>query len=74
MDKVSQKSQRGDSMNRHKYYILDTDGYILLTVISQPTNRNADNEAKLSISPLLPVIANQYGLEKVFYANEEVTA
>ena len=61
-------------MNRHKYYILDTDGYILLTVISQPTNRNADNEAKLSISPLLPVIANQYGLEKVFYTNEEVTA
>ena len=59
-------------MNRHKYYILDTDGYILLTVISQPTNRNADNEAKLSISPLLPVIANQYGLEKVFYTNEEV--
>ena len=61
-------------MNRHKYYILDTDGYILLTVISQPTNRNADTEAKLSISPLLPVIANQYGLEKVFYTNEGVEA
>ncbi len=61
-------------MNKHKYYILDADGYILLTVISQPTNRNADNEAKLSISPLLPVIANQYGLEKVFYTNDEVTA
>ena len=54
-------------MNKHKYYILDDEGYILLTVISQNTNRNAANEAKLSISPLLPVIAKQYGREKVFY-------
>lgn len=54
-------------MNKHKYYILDDEGYILLTVISQNTNRNADNEAKLSIIPLLPVIAKQYGREKVFY-------
>ena len=61
-------------MNKHKYYILDSDGYILLTVISQFTNRSIDDEAKFSISPLLPVIANQYGLEKVFYTNDEVTA
>ena len=59
-------------MNKHKYYILDADGYILLTVISQNTNRNADNEAKLSIIPLLPVIAKQYGREKVFYTIDEV--
>jgi len=59
-------------MNKHKYYILDADGYILLTVISQNTNRNADNEAKLSINPLLPVIAKQYGREKVFYTIDEV--
>ena len=61
-------------MKQHKYYIVDAAGYILLTVISQPTNRNADNEAKLSISPLLPAIANQYGLGRVFYTNDEVTA
>ena len=60
-------------MNKYTYYIVDADGYILLTVISQFTNRSIDDEAKLSISPLLPVIANQYGLEKVFYTNEEVT-
>ena len=59
-------------MNKHKYYILDDEGYILLTVISQNTNRNADNEAKLSIIPLLPVIAKQYGREKVFYTIDEV--
>ena len=59
-------------MKKHKYYILDADGYILLTVISQNTNRNADNEAKLSIIPLLPVIAKQYGREKVFYTIDEV--
>ena len=60
-------------MNKHKYYILDDEGYILLTVISQNTNRNADNEAKLSIIPLLPVIAKQYGREKVFYTIDQVT-
>ena len=59
-------------MNKHTYYILDADGYILLTVISQNTNRSADAEAKLSISPLLPVIAKQYGLEKVFYTIQGV--
>ena len=59
-------------MKQHTYYILDADGYILLTVISQNTNRNADNEAKLSIIPLLPVIAKQYGREKVFYTIDEV--
>ena len=61
-------------MNKYTYYIVDADGYILLTVISQFTNRSIDDEAKFSISPLLPVIANQYGLEKVFYTNDEVTA
>ena len=61
-------------MNKYTYYIVDADGYILLTVISQFTNRSIDDEAKFSISPLLPVIAKQYGLEKVFYTNDEVTA
>ena len=56
-------------MNKHTYYIVDADGYILLTVESQYTNRDFDAEAKISISPLLPVIANQYGLDYVYYTN-----
>ena len=60
-------------MEKYTYYILDADGYILLTVISQYTNRDSDAEAKLSISPLLPVIAKQYGLKNVFYTNKEVS-
>ena len=54
-------------MNKHTYYIVDADGYILLTVESQNTARDFDAEAKISISPLLPVIANQYGLDAVYY-------
>ena len=54
-------------MKQYTYYIVDSEGYILLTVVSQPTNRGVDSEAKLSISPLLPIIAKQYGLNKVFY-------
>ena len=56
-------------MNKHTYYIVDADGYILLTVESQYTNRDFDAEAKISISPLLPIIANQYGLDYVYYTN-----
>lgn len=56
-------------MNKHTYYIVDADGYILLTVESQYTARDFDTEAKISISPLLPVIANQYGLDAVYYTN-----
>ncbi len=58
---------RGNKMNKHTYYIVDADGYILLTVESQNTARDFDTEAKISISPLLPVIANQYGLDAVYY-------
>jgi len=54
-------------MTKHTYYIVDADGYILLTVVSQNTNLDFDAEAKISISPLLPVIANQYGLDAVYY-------
>ena len=54
-------------MNRYTYYIVDADGYILLTVVSQNTNRSVDEEVEFSVSPLLPVIAKQYGLDKVFY-------
>ncbi len=55
------------TMNKHTYHIVDADGYILLTVESQYTARDFDAEAKISISPLLPVIANQYGLDAVYY-------
>jgi len=55
-------------MQKHTYYILDLEGYVLLTVVSQTTARNFDDEAQLSICPLLPVVAKQYGLDKVFYS------
>ena len=56
-------------MNQHKYFIVDSGGYILLTIVSQNTNRSFDDEAKFSVSPLLPVIAAQYGLDNVFYSD-----
>lgn len=55
-------------MTKHTYYIVDADGYVLLTVVSQNTNRSYNDEAELSVSPLLPVIAKQYGLNKVFWS------
>lgn len=55
-------------MKKHTYYIVDTAGYVLLTVTSQNTARDFDAEAKLSISPLLPVIAEQYGVDAVYYS------
>lgn len=58
-------------MNKYTYYIVDCEGYVLLTVSSQFTNRSCKEEAEFSVSPLLPVIAEQYGLDKVFYS--EVT-
>ena len=54
-------------MKQYTYYIVDSEGYTLLTVVSQPTNRSVDSEAKFSVSPLLPLIAKQYGLDRVFY-------
>ena len=56
-------------MNKYTYYIVDSEGYILLTIVSQNTNRSFDDEAKFSVSPLLPVIAAQYGLDNVFYSD-----
>ena len=56
-------------MNQHKYFIVDSEGYILLTIVSQNTNRSFDDEADLSVVPLLPVIAAQYGLDNVFYSD-----
>ena len=55
-------------MNQYKYYILDGQGYILLTIISQNTNRSVDDEAEFSVRPLLPVVAKQYGLDNVFWS------
>ena len=52
-------------MKRYTYYIVDADGYILLTVVSQNTNKGVDEEAEFAVSPLLPVIAKQYGIDKV---------
>jgi|TARA_R110000737_G_scaffold318631_1_gene329533 hypothetical protein len=54
-------------MQQYKYFIVDSEGYILLTIVSQKTDRSFDTEADFSISPLLPIIAEKYGLEAVFY-------
>lgn len=54
-------------MTKYTYYIVDAEGYVLLTVVSQNTNRSMRAEAELSVRPLLPVIAKQYGLDKVFW-------
>jgi type 1 glutamine amidotransferase len=54
-------------MNKYTYNIVDSEGYVLLTVTSQFTNRSIDDEAKVSVSPLLPVIAKQYGLGRVYW-------
>ena len=56
-------------MSKYTYYIVDSEGYILLTIVSQNTNRSFDDEADLSVVPLLPVIAAQYGLDNVFYSD-----
>ena len=56
-------------MNQYTYYILDGQGYILLTIISQKTNRSVDDEAEFSVRPLLPVVAKQYGLDNVFWSD-----
>ena len=53
-------------MKKHTYHILDGEGYVLLTIVSQNTNRSFDDEAAVSVVPLLPVIAKQYGLDNEF--------
>ena len=55
-------------MQQHTYHILDGEGYVLLTIVSQNTNRSFDDEAEFSVSSLLPVIAKQYGLDNVFWS------
>ena len=56
----------GFVMRKHTYYIV-AEGCILLTIVSQNTNRSFDDEADILVSPLLPVIAAQYGFDKVYY-------
>tara|TARA_R100000544_G_C2183913_1_gene38262 strand:- start:245 stop:418 length:174 start_codon:yes stop_codon:yes gene_type:complete len=56
-------------MNNHNYSIVDSKGYLLCEIKTQPTNANFDDNAKLFIVDLLPVIAKQYGVEKAFYAD-----
>jgi len=55
-------------MNKHHYHITDEEGYVLLTVCSQITARSYDEEAKFAVVPLLPIVAEQYGLDQVFYS------
>ncbi len=55
-------------MNKYTYYIVDSEGYVLLTIVSQNTNRSVDAEVEFLVRPLLPVIAKQYGLDNVFWS------
>jgi len=64
---ISNINQEEVIMTKYTYYIVDAEGYVLLTVVSQNTNRSYNDEAKFSVSPLLPVIAKQYGLNRVFW-------
>ena len=54
-------------MRKYTYYIVDSEGFILLTIVSQNTNRSFDDEADILVSPLLPVIAAQHGFDNVYY-------
>mgnify|MGYP000243474517 CR=1 FL=1 len=65
---ISNINQEEVIMKKHTYHILDGEGYVLLTIVSQNTNRSFDDEAEFSVSPLLPVIAKQYGLDNVFWS------
>ena len=47
-------------MNVHYYYIVDEEGYLLCTIVSRPTSADFDDNAKLFIVDLLPVIAKQF--------------
>tara|TARA_R110000787_G_scaffold86695_2_gene184831 strand:- start:279 stop:452 length:174 start_codon:yes stop_codon:yes gene_type:complete len=57
-------------MKTHFYSIVDQDGYILYTIKSQPTNRNFDDEAKFSITPIFPIISEMYG-SKIYYTEDK---
>tara|TARA_R110000822_G_scaffold9430_1_gene36574 strand:+ start:511 stop:684 length:174 start_codon:yes stop_codon:yes gene_type:complete len=57
-------------MKTHFYSIVDQDGYILYTIKSQPTNRNFDDEARVSITPILPIISDMYG-SKIYYTEDK---
>ena len=58
-------------MKRHIYHIVDFEGFILCEIRSQPTNASFDDNAKLFINNLLPVIAKQYGIRRAYYTGGE---
>tara|TARA_R110000744_G_scaffold356957_1_gene463739 strand:- start:1015 stop:1191 length:177 start_codon:yes stop_codon:yes gene_type:complete len=58
-------------MNTHLYHIVDFEGFTLCEIISRPTNVSFDDYAKLYIIGLLPVIADQYGIERAYYMGGE---
>jgi len=58
-------------MNTHVYNIVCCEGFTLCEIISRPTNATYDDYAKLYIINLLPVIADQYGIERAYYSEGE---
>tara|TARA_R110002072_G_scaffold264612_2_gene423380 strand:+ start:638 stop:814 length:177 start_codon:yes stop_codon:yes gene_type:complete len=57
-------------MQKHHYYIIDKEGFILHEMRSHLTLMSFDDYAKQYVSDLLPVIAKQYGIKKAFYEGE----
>ena len=54
-------------MYRHDYVIVDADGFVVMRIQSAMTNKSFDDYAAIYISPLLPIIAEQDGVNAVYY-------
>ena len=54
-------------MNEYIINILDSEGFILMTILSPYTTFDEDKYAEIHVSPLLPVIAEIHKEKKVFY-------
>ena len=54
-------------MNEYSINILDSEGFILTTILSPYTTFDEEEYAEIHVSPLLPVMAEIYKEKKVFY-------
>jgi len=54
-------------MNEYTINILDSEGFILMTILSPITTFDEEKYAEIYVSPLLPVIAEMYKEKKAFY-------
>lgn len=54
-------------MNEYIISILDSEGFVLMTIMSPITTFDEDKYAEIHVSPLLPAIAEIHGEKKAFY-------